>query len=253
MVRYPLWLISALALFLASCSGPSLVCTSPICPVAHWPLNEAPGATAVQDLVTNPLFNTGTPKPGPVVAWPGFSGPSAVSGQSGGAFYFPGNGATWVEVPSTPDLNLSYGSLYLEAHVAPVQCGANAYYPILDKWDLASANGYTLYLEGVGPGQVRVAFRLGGGTFTSTPFSASFQPPSAGTWTKVAVKVDGTSGAFYVNGNLAGTFSAPSGSTTNTLPLWIGALHTAPTGLNHCEIALDELRVGKLNPVFSTP
>lgn len=252
MVRYPLWLISALALFLASCSGPSLVCTSPICPVAHWPLNEAPGATAVQDLVTSPLFNTGTPKPGPVVAWPGFSGPTSVTGQSGGALYFPGNGATYVEVPSTPDLNLSYGSLYLEAYVAPVPCGANAYYPILDKWDLASANGYTLYLEGVGSGQVRVALRLGGGTFTSSQtFPANFQPPSTGTWTSVAVKVDGTSGAFYVNGNPAGTFTAPAGSTSNALPLWIGALHSAPTGLYPCEIGLDELRVGTVNPSYS--
>lgn len=247
-----IWLLTlSLTPLLFACSGPVAACTTPICPVAHWPLNEASGATTVQDLVTNPIFNTGTPKPGPVAAWPGFSGPSAVSGQSGGAFYFPGNGATWVEVPSTPDLNLSYGSLYLEAYVAPVRCGVGAYYPVLDKWDPAGANGYTLYLEGVGPGQVRVAFRLGGGTFTSTPFSASFQPPSTGTWTQVAVKVDGTSGAFYVNGNLAGTFSAPSGSTTNTLPLWIGALHTAPTGLNHCEIALDELKVGKVNPIFS--
>ncbi len=252
MVRYTLWLISALAFFLASCSGPNQACTTPICPVAHWPLNEAPGATQVQDLVANPIFNTGTPKPAPVAAWPGFSGPSTVNGQSGGAFYFPGNGNTWVEVPSTPDLNLSYGSLYLEAYVAPVQCGAGAYYPVLDKWDQTSGNGYTLYLEGVSPGQVRVAFRLGGGTFTSTQtFSANFQPPSTGTWTKVAVKVDGTSGAFYVNGAPAGAFTAPAGSTSNALPLWIGALHTAPTGLYHCEIALDELKVGTVNPIFS--
>lgn len=248
-------LLSLLALaagLLAGCSGPQMACMTPICPVAHWPLNEAPGATTVQDLVANPLFNTGTPKPGSVVAWPGFSGPTSVSGQSGGALYFPGNGDTYVEVPSTPDLNLSYGSLYLEAYVAPVQCGAGAYYPILDKWDPAGANGYTLYLEGVGSGQARVALRLGGGTFTSSQtFPANFQPPSTGTWTSVAVKVDGTSGTFYVNGNPAGTFTAPAGTTANTLPLWIGAVHTAPAGLFPCEIALDELRVGRVNSTFS--
>lgn len=113
--------LGLLAVLLAACTGSQQACTTPICLVAHWPLNEAPGAMAVQDLVANPIFNTGTPKPGPVAAWPGFSGPSAVNGQSGGAFYFPGNGATWVEVLSTPDLNLSYGSLYLEAYVA--RCG----------------------------------------------------------------------------------------------------------------------------------
>ncbi len=251
MVRFALF-IPVLALFLASCGGPQQACTTPICPIAHWPLNEAPGTTAVQDGVANPIFNTGTPKPGPVVAWPGFSGPTAVAGQSGGALYFPGNGATYVEVPSTPDLNLSYGSLYLEAYVAPVQCGVGAYYPILDKWD-PSGSGYTLYLEDVGSGKVRAALRLGGGTFTSSQtFPANFQPPATGAWTQVAVKVDGTSGTFYVNGNPAGTFTAPSGATANTLPLRIGAVHTAPAGLYHCEIGLDELKVGKVNPIYST-
>ncbi|WP_027883390.1 LamG domain-containing protein [Meiothermus rufus] len=249
-MKQPLLLLALAAGLLAGCSGPQMACTTPICPVAHWPLNEAPGATSVQDLVANPLFNTGTPKPGPVAAWPNFTGPTSVTGQSGGALYFPGNGATYVEVPSTPDLNLSYGSLYLEASVAPVQCGAGAYYPILDKWN--SANGYTLYLEGAGTGQARVALRLGGGTFTSSQtFPANFNPSnSSGTWTQVAVKVDGTSGVFFVNGNPAGTFTAPTGSTNNPLPLWIGALHTPPSGF-HCEIALDELRVGKVNPIYS--
>ncbi len=247
-----LGLLAALVLAPLSACTPQQVCTTPTCPIAHWPMNEGNGATQVQDVVASPIFNHGTPQPGPVVAWPGFTGPTSVTGQVSGALYFPGSGATKVVVPSTSDLNLGYGSLYLEAYVAPVQCGANAYYPILDKWDATGQNGYTFYLEGVGSGQVRAALRLGGGTFTSTQtFPANFQPPSAGTWTQVAVKVDGTSGVFYVNGSPAGTFTAPSGSTSNTLPLWIGALHSAPTGLYHCEIALDELKVGKVNPTFS--
>jgi len=239
---------------LSACTGPQLLCTTPTCPVAHWPMNEVNGATLVQDVVTNPIFNHGLPKPGPVAAWPGFTGPTSVTGHMNGALYFPGNGATYVEVPSTPDLNLGYGSFYLEAYVAPVQCGANAYYPILDKWDAAGQNGYTFYLEGMGPGQVRAALRLGGATFaSSTSFAANFQPPATGTWTRVAVKVDGGNGVFYVNGNPAGTFTAPSGSTSNTLPLWLGALHTPPSGLFHCEIGLDEVKLEKINPTFSTP
>lgn len=248
-----LWILGlgwALVGLLVGCS-PSASCTTPICPVAHWPLNEAPGASSVADVVQNPIFNSGIPKPGPVVAWPGFSGPTQVSGHMGNALYFPGNGATWVEVPSTPDLNLSYGSLYLEAWVAPVQCGVGAYYPILDKRD-ATGNGYTFYLESTGSGQARVALRLGSGTFASTTtFPANFTPPSGGTWTQVGVKVDGTNGVFYVNGTPAGAFTASSGTTANVLPLWIGALHTPPPGLFHCEVALDEVRIGKVNPVFS--
>ncbi|WP_243094894.1 LamG domain-containing protein [Thermus thalpophilus] len=241
-----------LALLLFACSGPTASCTTPICLKAHWPLNESPGATSVQDVVANPIFNQGTPKPGAVVAWPGFSGPTQVSGQTAGALYFPGNGSTWVEVPSTPDLNLSYGSLYLEAYVAPVQCGAGSYYPILDKWDTSSQDGYTLYLEGVAAGQARIAFRLGNQTFfSSQTLPANFTPPSGGTWTQVAVKVDGTSGTFYVNGAPAGTFTAPGGATSNALPLWLGALHTPPAGFFHCEVGLDEVKVGYVNPIFS--
>jgi len=247
------WLLTlSLAPLLFACTGPVAGCNTPICPVAHWPLDEAPGATSVQDVVANPIFNQGAPQPGPVVAWPNFSGPTRVSGQVNGALYFPGNGDTWVEVPSTPDLNLNYGSLYLEAYVAPVQCGAGAYYPILDKWHATTQNGYALYLEGVAMGQVRLAFRLGSGTFfSSTSFPANFQPPSTGTWTKVAVKVDGTSGVFYVNGSPAGTFTAPAGATTNSLLLWLGALHTPPAGQFHCELGLDEVKVGTINPIYS--
>jgi len=249
-----LGLLAALVLAPLSACTPQQVCTTPTCPIAHWPMNEGNGATQVQDVVASPIFNHGTPQPGPVVAWPGFTGPTSVTGQVNGALYFPGNGATKVVVPSTSDLNLGYGSLYLEAYVAPVQCGANAYYPILDKWDATGQNGYTFYLEGVGPGQVRAALRLGGVTFTSsTNFAANFQPPATGTWTKVAVKVDGPNGVFYVNGSPAGTFTAPSGSTSNNLPLWLGALHTPPSGLSlHCEIGLDEVKIDRINPPYST-
>jgi hypothetical protein len=59
-------------------------------------------------VVASPIFNHGTPQPGPVVAWPGFTGPTSVTGQVSRALYFPGNGATKVVVPSTSDLNLSY-------------------------------------------------------------------------------------------------------------------------------------------------
>lgn len=245
-------MVLVLALILGACTGPNLVCTGPICPIARWPMNETSGNT-VADVVYDPILNTGLAIPGPIAAPFTGGGPWTVTGHTGGALYFPGNGANHVKVPSTPDLNGSYNFLHLEAWVAPVQCGMGAYYPILDKWDMATQNGYSLYLEGTGPGQVRAVLRIGSSTFQSTvSLPANFNPSnSSGTWTHVAVTLDGPYSAFRVNGAPAGTFSAPSGTTTNNLELWLGALHTPPPGLFHCEIALDEVMLGKLSPTSS--
>lgn len=236
----------ALAALLGACNPrPQMVCNAPFpgaCSdphVAHWPLNETPGATSVADTVANPIFNTGTAKPGPVQSIPNPGGPWSVQGHTGRALYFPGR-VSYVEVPSTPDLTPA--RWILAAWVAPVQCGAGVYYPVVDKWDPTTQKGYSLYLEGVGSGQVRVALRLNGSTFTST---TSF-PANYGTWTEVQVKVDGTMGSFFVNGTPAGTFTAPTGSLANSTPLWIGALHEPPPGMGHCEIALDEVRLDKI-------
>jgi len=230
---------------LAACTGPSQVCTGPTCPVARWPLDELPGATSVADTVQNPTYNTGTPKPGAVQSPFNPGGPWRVPGHSGGALYFPGNGASYVEVPSTPDLTPA--RFVLEAWVAPVQCGVGAYYPVVDKWDPGTGTGYALYLEGVGPGQVRPVVRLNGMTFTgTTPFPANYDPNNnTGTWTEVKVRVDGTLGTFFVNGSPAGTFTAPTG-LSNNIPLWMGAMHQAPSGMLHCEIALDDIRLDEI-------
>lgn len=238
-----------LAPALVACTGPQMACNTPVCLVAHWPMNETSG-TSVADVVANPIFNVGTAIPGPIASFPGTGGPWTVTGHSNGALYFPGNGNGYVKVASTPDLNTVS---HFEAWVAPVQCGAGVYYPILDKWDAVTQNGYTLYLEGVGPGQVRAVLRIGANTFISNAtFPANFNPStSAGTWTHVAVTLDGPYSSFKVNGSPAGTFTAPSGTINNSVELWIGALQTAPTGLNHCEIAVDEVKIGKLNSTSS--
>lgn len=251
MYRFGIRLL-LLALFLSSCTGPQMVCNSPVCLIAHWPMDETSG-TSVADTVANPILDVGTAVPGPIVAFPGTGGPWTVTGKNNGALYFPGNGDNYVKVPNTPDLNANYGFLHLEAWVAPVQCGAGAYYPILDKWDAVTQNGYSLYLEGTGPGQVRAVLRIGSSFFLSTTnFPANFNPStSTGTWTHVAVTLDGPYSSFKVNGNPAGTFIAPAGTTTNNLELWLGALHTAPPGLYHCEIALDDVILGELNPTYS--
>lgn len=235
-------------LVLAGCAGPQAACSGPVCPIARWPMNETSG-NAVADGVANPIFNTGQAMPGPIGPLPGGQGPYAVTGHAQGALYFPGNGSRYVRVPSTPDLNPSYAFLHLEAWVAPVGCGAGAYYPILDKWDAITQNGYALYLEGVGAGQVRAVLRVGTSTFTSsTPFPANFNPGNGtGTWTHVAVTLDGPYSAFRVNGIPAGTFLPPAGTASNGLELWLGALHTPPAGLYPCEIALDEVVLGRLD------
>lgn len=240
---------STLMILLSACTGPSPVCTGPTCPVAHWPLNESPGATTVADTVLNPILNTGLPKPGAVQSFPTLGGPWSVPGHTGGALYFPGNGDSYVEVPSTSDLTPT--RFILSAWVAPVQCGAGAYYPVVDKWDPNTGKGYALYLEDAGSGQVRPVVRLNSATFTgTTTFVADYNPTAnTGTWTEVRVRVDGTLGAFFVNGNAAGTFTAPTG-LGNTIPLWMGAMHQPPSGL-HCEIALDKVRLDEIPPGFS--
>jgi hypothetical protein len=136
-----LGLLAALVLAPLSACTPQQVCTTPTCPIAHWPMNEGNGATQVQDVVASPIFNHGTPQPGPVVAWPGFTGPTSVTGQVNGALYFPGNGATKVVVPSTSDLNLGYGSLYLEAYVARCSVGPT---PISPSWTSGTLRGKTV-------------------------------------------------------------------------------------------------------------
>ncbi|WP_337845625.1 LamG-like jellyroll fold domain-containing protein [Thermus sp.] len=210
--------------------------------MAHWPLDELPGATSVAETVQN---LTGIPKPGAVQSLFNPGGPWSVLGHMGKAFYFPGNGDSYVEVPSTP--SLTPARFILTAWVAPVQCGMGAYYPVVDKWDPNTGTGYALYLEGVGPGQVRPVARLNGATFTgTTTFAANYDPnANTGTWTEVRLKVDGTLGAFFVNGTPAGTFTAPTG-LSNTIPLWMGAMHQAPSGLYYCEIGLDEVRLDKI-------
>jgi hypothetical protein len=94
-----------------------------------------------------------------------------------------------------------------------------------------------------------VVFRINSSVLTSTTtLPANYDPiAGTGTWTKVAVKVGvGSSNTvtIFINGTPDGTFTVPSTNVANSLPLWIGALHTPPSGQLHMEIALDDVKVG---------
>ncbi|WP_423247931.1 LamG-like jellyroll fold domain-containing protein [Thermus neutrinimicus] len=72
-----------------------------------------------------------------------------------------------------------------------------------------------------------------------------------GTWTHVAVTLDGPFSSFKINGNPAGTFTAPFGMTSNSLDLLLGAPHTTIPSSVPCGLLLDDVKIGRLNPANS--
>jgi hypothetical protein len=212
-------------------------------------MDDAVGATVVSDSAALPIPHPGQAQPGAISTWGNFTGPKSLPGNNGNALYFPGNGSIKVEVANTPDLNFLGGSFFIEAWVAPVGAGPNTFCPILDKWDASSNTGYGLYLEGTATGQARVVFRINSSVLTSTTtLPANYDPiAGTGTWTRVTVKVSvGSSNTvtIFINGTPDATYNVPSTNVANSLPLWIGALHTPPSGQLHMEIALDDVKVG---------
>jgi hypothetical protein len=123
--------------------------------VAWWPLDDAPGSTAVADIALPPP-NTGQPQPGPIVASPP-GGPRADAGNlltapADGAFFFY-TPATFVEVPASVDLDLANADLTIDAWVKPLPgpwvAGRDSrhVYAVVDKLNLAANTGYGFYVE----------------------------------------------------------------------------------------------------------
>ena len=208
--------------------------------VANWPFSESPGATA-GDASGNNLALTlsggarswtvcasGQQVPcAPPVSWWSADGSLAdivganggVSGTLSGATpvtFAPGhigsafafNGQSYVQIPSTPSLQIT-GPITLSAWINATSLGGR----IIDKTTVNTSNGYLLDTWG---GNLRV---IAGPHTVVTP---GILP--TGTWTHVAATWDGSSVKLYVNGALVhsqATTSSPIPS--NTLPLLIGA------------------------------
>jgi len=223
---------------------PPAACVPPPSDMVVWyPLDEPAGATAVSDIAPPPgstVSDTGTPKPGPV----GSGGPDPVAGKVGaGALYFFG---PFVEVPHSADLTFS-GDFSIDAWIRVVECGfsgGGVLAPIVDKWDPNTQTGFSLFVDQPSPSTGFLKLQLNTALFTSATSLPTGANPLANTgpWVHVAVTVNRTTGVgtFYINGAPAGTFTVPSGSITNMLPMLIGEIRV-PGG--RCEIAIDELEL----------
>ncbi|MBI2766705.1 MAG: hypothetical protein HYX53_12470 [Chloroflexi bacterium] len=208
--------------------------------VAWYPLDELTGAAAVNDIALAPsstVNNVGTPRPGGLVGSP--NGPNPVSGQVGGAMYFPG---TYIEVAPQSDLDFGTGDFTIDAWIRPVTIvDANFLSLIVYKVDSAGI-GYALYTQGNQSGGRELKLVMNGTTYTSTALITSTA------WYHVAVTVDRSSlsGAFYIDGLPAGTFNPIAGSIDNTAPMLIGASFLPglllPNVGRH-EITIDELEL----------
>ncbi len=209
--------------------------------VAWWPLDEPNGATIVNDLA---LFNNqGVPKPGGQV---GISGPAPVTGEVQGALYFTG---PYVEVPPQAELDFGSGNFSIDAWVRPVDCshgGGGVLSPIVDKFN--GTSGFSFYLDQPTVGAAHLYLNINGSTFVSSGINGTIPTLGPATWSHVAVTVTRPpSGSavvtFYINGSATGTFTpptGPTGSVTNTVPLWIGKTRIAG---GVCETAIDELEL----------
>lgn len=205
--------------------------------VAWWPLDELTGAPFANDIIG--FNNMGIPQPAGIGA-PG--GPSPVTGEVNGALYF---GGSYLEVAPQAELDFGAGDFSIDAWVRPVDCshgtGGN-FAAIADKFDVNTNIGFSFYLDQPTLFVANLYLMING---SPVFMSSGTIPTQSPTWSHVAVTVTrppigAAVGTFYVNGLPAGTFTPPTGSVNNTLPLWIG-LTRIPNGI--CENAIDELEL----------
>jgi len=192
--------------------------------VGWWPLDETSGPTSF-DIAGYP--NNGT--------W--INNPTPASGKVAGALYFVG---PYVEVPPQAELDFGTGDFSIDAWVRPVDCShgvGGVLSPIVDKFN--GTTGFSLYLDQPTVGVAYLKLNINGSTFMS---SGTIPTLGSVTWSHIAVTIHrGTTvGTFYINGSQAGSFTPPTGTVTNNLPLWIGEIRV-PGG--RCEIAIDELEL----------
>ncbi len=189
--------------------GPCPTCVTPPANMTAWfPLDEATGTTAIE----NVLAANGVDVSGPVHSL----------GKVRRARTFSGSGQ-FVQAADAPGLNFHAGDITVDAWVRTTT--ATGIVPIVDKRFVDPEQGYALYLK-----NGRLAFRLGDGVAASgTEYWSGTTPLVAdGQWHHVAGAlrraVTATGTRLYVDGVGVASFPAyAGGSVTNTQPLLIGA------------------------------
>lgn len=196
--------------------------------VAWYPLDEPQGTLIAQDIAGS-VQNTGTLSP----AVP----PNSVPGVVNGAFYFFGN-YNYVEVQPHSELDFGSGSFSIDSWVNLVNCYPDRVWPIVEKYDVATSTGYSLFIS-----NDQLQLTINGTTFASSPLGASYNQ-----WYHVAVTVDRSSsspvGTFWLNGSPVGTFTPPLSSVDNAQRLYIGRNYLVThSAAPYCEIGIDELEL----------
>lgn len=221
-----------------SCKSASTCASLPANMISWWPLNEQAGATVVTDIKGG---HNGTPSSGSFPAT-NFGPPGKVGGK-----LFVGARDN-VSVPNDASLQFGTGNFSVDAWFAIAEL--RFFGGIVDKLDIAAKKGYALYVQ-----DDHLKFVFGNGTsFTTYTSTAQVGILTTGfIWHHVGVTVDRSGGpsTFYLDGKLAGTFTAlPSAiNIETTSALLIGGSRLATQYICACEYLLDEVEI--FNDVLS--
>jgi hypothetical protein len=227
--------------------------------VAWWPLDDATNQTAVLELVgahqgvTRNSAGTVTPigTPGlwslpgpalpgvlPVVVDPATSPPR-------GALLI---SSAYVEVPHHPVLNIGSNGWTATLWAWPSP-GSGASQPLMEKFDVATTNGYSLYLEALGGGIFQLKLNLNGTIVAGPTLTAS---STGSDWRFIMARVSAAGQVELGVCDMAGTCTnSPAVTvsnfvTTNTAPLWLGRSLAVTGGaavLYAVRVALDEVEM----------
>jgi uncharacterized repeat protein (TIGR01451 family) len=248
---------------LPTCPGPGPCAQAPPGMVSWWPLDDAVGQSTVQDLVGG---NNGTTKDStgtplnislgagpPVVSQlpaPNILGgtltPVVVDPSTSplrGALFFNGS---FTEVPHNPNLNIGPNGITITfwAFASPIPIART---PLLEKFDVSSTNGYSLYLEVNSPTTYALKMNLNGTILTGPSVPQGLSPSD---WRFIAARVSATGTVTLAVCDLGGSCSTTTATvssfvTTNTSPLWFGRSAVAYPGavVAAYEQALDEIEI----------
>jgi uncharacterized repeat protein (TIGR01451 family) len=248
---------------LPTCPGPGPCAQAPPGMVSWWPLDDAVGQSTVQDLVGGnngtTKDSTGTPLnislgAGPQVVSqlpaPNILGgtltPVVVDPSTSplrGALFFNGS---FTEVPHNPNLNIGPNGITITfwAFAFPTPIART---PLLEKFDVSSTNGYSLYLEVNSPTTYALKMNLNGTTLTGPSVPQGLSPSD---WRFIAARVSATGTVTLAVCDLGGSCSTTTATvssfvTTNTSPLWFGRSAVAFPGavVAALELALDEIEI----------
>jgi uncharacterized repeat protein (TIGR01451 family) len=250
---------------LPTCPGPGPCAQAPPGMVSWWPLDDAVGQSTVQDLVGGnngtTKDSTGTPLnislgAGPQVVSQ-LPAPSILGGTLTpvvvdpstsplrGALFFNGS---FTEVPHNPNLNIGPNGITITfwAFAFPTPIART---PLLEKFDVSSTNGYSLYLEVNSPTTYALKMNLNGTILTGPSVPQGLSPSD---WRFIAARVSATGTVTLAVCDLGGSCSTTTATvssfvTTNTSPLWFGRSAVAYPGavVAALALALDEIEIFK--------